>query len=150
MEPAREYLTREDIPIKRVPYVSWLPHFIAKKLRFYTGIKDYLQKVQPDIIFLHDCQFLSIFQIANYAKQHKNVKIYADSHTDFINSGKTWVSKNIFHKIIYRLFCANVIAPYTTKFYGTLPVRVDFLRDIYGIDAQKIRIITFWCRRYAF
>ena len=123
---------------------------LPKNCAFIQALRTIYRKSNPILFFLHDCQFLSIFQIANYAKQHKNVKIYADSHTDFINSGKTWVSKNIFHKIIYRLFCANVIAPYTTKFYGTLPVRVDFLRDIYGIDAQKIRIITFWCRRYAF
>lgn len=140
IEPA-EYFTRELIPIKRIPYVRWLPFFLAKKLRIYKGITSYINQIQPDIIFLHDCQFLSILSIVNYAKKNK-VTIYVDSHTDFINSGKNWLSKNILHKFIYK-FCAQTISKYTKKFYGTLPIRNDFLRDIYGINSKKIELLPF-------
>ena len=49
-------------------------------------------------------------------------------------------SKNILHKIIYK-WCAQKIEPYTTKFYGTLPLRVDFFRDVYKIPAEKIELL---------
>ena len=78
---------------------------------------------------------MSIIQIVKYAKK-RNVKIYADGHTDFINSAKNWVSKNILHKIIYK-YCAKKIEPYVAKFYGTLPLRVKFIRDVYGINPKK-------------
>lgn len=134
------YKTKEGISITRLPYTQYLPHKIAKKLRIYVGLKKELNDFAPDIIFLHDCQFLSITQIAEYKEKHPNTKIYIDSHTDFINSAKGWVSKNILHKIIYR-WCAQKIEPYTNKFYGTLPVRSDFLREVYKLPENKIALL---------
>jgi len=135
------YYTNEDIPITRIPYVNWIPKFVVRKLRIYSGIQQFLQKVKPDVIFMHDSQFLSIIEFVRFAKKN-NVKIYIDSHTDFINSAKNWISKNILHKIVYK-FCIKQIEKYTTKFYGTLPVRVEFLHDVYGIDKNKIELLPF-------
>ncbi len=139
---ANEYKTSNNIPIKRIPYVSWLPHILCKKLRIYEGVSNYLQKTNPDIIFLHDCQFLSILSIVDYVKKNKNVKVYVDSHTDYINSGRNWISKYIFHKAIYR-FCAKSIEKYATKFYGTLPLRCEFLNEVYNISLDKIELLPF-------
>ena len=133
------YLTKEGIPVTRLGYVNYLPHIIRKKLRIYIGISSFIKKFSPDIIFLHDCQFVSIYSIANYAKKN-NVRIYVDGHTDFINSGRNWFSKNILHKIIYK-WCAKKIEPYTRKFYGTLPLRSAFFRDVYGIDEKKVELL---------
>lgn len=135
------YFTEDDIPITRIPYVNWIPKIIIRKLRIYSGIQTYLKRAKPDIVFIHDSQFLSIISFAIYAKKN-NVKIYIDSHTDFINSGKNWISKNLLHKIVYR-FCAKYIEKYTTKFYGTLPIRVEFLHDVYDIDKNKIELLPF-------
>jgi 1,2-diacylglycerol 3-alpha-glucosyltransferase len=137
----KDYFTKEGIPLTRIPYVKWIPHIIAKKLRIYSGFEKKLFEIKPDIMFLHDCQFLSIFSVIKYARKN-TVKIIVDSHTDFINSGRGWLSMNILHKIIYRL-CAKSIEPYVTKFYGTLPVRESFLRDIYKINEKKISLLPF-------
>ena len=96
------YQTKEGIAVTRIPYVSWLPHAVAKKLRIYKGVMKVIERFDPEIIFIHDCQFISIKEIARYANRHKDLKIYVDGHTDFINSGKSWVSKNVLHKMIYR------------------------------------------------
>ncbi len=140
IEPS-SYFTSDDISITRVTYVKWLPKVLSRKLRIYNGIKYQLNDFKPDVIFMHDCQFLSILTFANYAKKH-SVKIYVDSHTDFVNSGKNWISKNILHKIIYK-YCAKKIEKYTTKFFGTLPLRNDFLKDVYGIESSKIELLPF-------
>ncbi|KAF1082718.1 MAG: hypothetical protein GQF41_0485 [Candidatus Rifleibacterium amylolyticum] len=134
------YFTADGIPITRLPYLNILPHVLARKLRVYTGLSKFLRAFQPEIIFLHDVQFVSIWEIAKYAKKNK-VKVIADSHTDLINSAKTWVSLNILHRIIYRS-CAKIIEPYTMKFFGTLPIRVDFLKDIYGIPENKLDLLV--------
>ncbi len=138
---ASKYKTKDNITISRLPYTKMLPHFIAKKFRVYIGLKDILKTFKPEIIFLHDCQFLSIVQIKKFAKKN-NVKVFVDSHTDFINSGKNWISKNILHKIIYK-WCAKHIEDVTTKFFGTLPIREDFLEKTYGIDKSKIELLPF-------
>lgn len=136
------YHTTDGIPISRVPYNRWLPHFLRKKLRIYEGISTLVKNFNPDIIFLHDCQFISITEIASYAKKHKNVRIYVDGHTDFINSARGWLSKNILHGIIYK-WCAKKIEPFTIKFYGTLPLRVDFFVNFYGIPRKKTELLIF-------
>jgi len=140
VEPG-SYLTVDSIPITRVPYRKFLPHSIMKKLRIYKGISEFIKAFEPDIIFLHDCQFISIQKIELYAKNHPNVRIYVDGHTDFINSANNWLSKNILHGIVYK-WCARKIEPYTRKFYGVLPARVDFFKSVYGIPAEKIELLV--------
>ena len=135
------YLNEYGIPVKRIPYLTWIPLSLAKKIRIYKGVGAVIRQFQPDIIFIHDCQFISIKEIASYA-QTNHVTVYVDSHTDFINSAKSWVSRNILHKIIYR-WCAKKIEPFTKKFYGTLPMRMDFYQKVYGIEKSKLALLPF-------
>lgn len=137
----RTYFSSDNIRVTRLPYIGCLPHLIVRKLRLYKGLYKKLNTFKPDIIFLHDCQFLSINSIVKYAKRNQ-VKIYVDSHTDFVNSAKGWISKNILHKIIYK-YCVKRIENYTTKFFGTLPARCDFLHDVYGVKKHKIELLPF-------
>lgn len=138
----KNYLNEDGIPVSRVPYISsnLLSSKIVRKLRLYKNLKNELISFSPDIIFLHDVQFLSVRQIVSYAKDNPKVKIFADCHTDFINSARTWISKNILHKLIYR-YCASLIEPYTIQFYGTLPLRNIFLEEFYKIPKEKISLL---------
>lgn len=135
------YINEYNIPVTRIPYVWWLPHLIAKKLRYYPNVYNQIADFEPDIIFLHDVQFLSIKNIVRYVKNNKNVIVYADGHTDFNVSARNWLSKNILHKIIYR-YCAKLIEPYLKKFYGVLPIRVEFIKNIYKISPKKLDLLV--------
>lgn len=135
------YLNEYGIPVTRIRYVNYLPHLVVKKLRIYNGIKKKLEDFKPDIIFLHDVQFLSIINVVEYVKMNPKVKIYIDGHTDYGNSAKNWVSKNILHKIVYK-WCAKKIEPYTNKFWGVTPLRVDFFCKVYGIDERKVDLLV--------
>lgn len=137
---AGSYLNKDGIKVTRIPYVNWLPLSVGKKLRIYEGVLRNVKDFNPDIIFLHDCQFISIKEIVSFAKKNKEVRIYVDGHTDFINSAKGFVSKNILHKIIYK-WCVQKIEPFTSKFYGTLPARVDFFKDVYGTPPEKTELL---------
>ncbi|EMS32415.1 glycosyltransferase [Mariniradius saccharolyticus AK6] len=136
-----EYINENGIPVKRIPYSRFIPSVLVRKLRLYEGIGAFLKKVNPDIIFLHDVQFLSIVEIVRFAQRNPNVKIYADGHTDFGNSAKNWVSRNILHKVIYK-WCAKMIEPYVSKFWGVTPLRVDFFIDVYGINKEKVDLLV--------
>lgn len=137
---AKRYMNEYGIEVIRLPYVSYIPDKIVKKLRCYQGLWKELNAFEPELIFLHDIQFLDISVILKYAKTHA-VKIVADCHTDFANSATNWISKNILHKIIWR-HCAHKIEPYTTKFYGVLPARVDFLKNIYKLPPEKCELLV--------
>ena len=138
---AGSYVNEDSIPVTRLPYVSWLPHFVAKKLRLYVGLERVLNDVSPDVIFLHDCQFLDVYKIVSYCRQNPQAKVFVDGHTDFINSAKGWVSKNLLHGILYR-HCAKKIEPFVSKFYGVLPVRQRFFTEMYGIPKDKTDLLV--------
>jgi 1,2-diacylglycerol 3-alpha-glucosyltransferase len=134
------YLNEDDVQVTRIDYVSMIPKKIVRKLRKYKGIRTFLEKFKPDLIFLHDAQFASVIDFKNYKIKYPNVVIVSDCHTDFVNSGRNWFSKHILHKIIYKHYI-NILEPYVNKFYGTLPIRVDFLKDVYGIPSSKIELL---------
>lgn len=100
-----------------------------------------MDEFKPDIIFLHDAQFLSIGKIIKYLKNNRDVKLYVDGHTDFSNSARSFLSKFILHGIIYK-WCVKKIIPYTEKFYGTLPARVDFFVNFYGTPKEKTELLV--------
>lgn len=135
------YYNEHDILVSRLDYSRFFPLKLAAKLRYYKGVTKHIEAFKPDVIFLHDTQFGSINEIIQYCKRNPRVKLYADSHTDFINSAKTWVSKNILHKIIYRYFTSKAI-PFLTKYYGTLPVRNKFIKEVYKVPEEKIELLS--------
>lgn len=132
--------TLEGYKVIRVDYKRPFYKF-NKFVRFYNGIYHLLEKEKPDLIFLHDFSFMDIGKIIKYAKLNRNVKVYSDCHTDYINSAQTWISLNIFHKLIWRYY-AKKLTPFVSKFYGTTPLRIDFLRDVYGILPDKIELLV--------
>ena len=114
---------------------------LSSRMQRYEGVYDILQKIRPDVLFIHGCQFLDIHSIARYCKKHPQVTVYVDNHADFSNSATNWVSKNILHKLLWR-WCAKKIEPYTTKFYGVLPARVEFLKEMYHLPADKCELLV--------
>ena len=135
-----EYYNEDGILVKRVDYSSILPRQVMKKLRIYKNFYNYIDDFKPDLIFLHDVQFLSIVSIMQYKKNNPSVKIVADGHADFSNSARSFISKNILHKCIYKEFI-KLAEPYIDKFYGTLPARVDFFKNVYSIPAEKVSFL---------
>lgn len=133
------YRNEYDIPVRRLPYRS--PEKLYRILRRYQGVREALEQAKPDMLFIHGCQFSDIDIVADYLKSHPDVKVYVDNHADFNNSATNYLSKNILHRRIWKR-CAHVIEPYTSKFYGVVPARVDFLEEMYGLPAHKCDLLV--------
>ncbi len=137
--PQTDYINSEQVHVIRLSMIGTQNPY--KKFKLFKNFYEVLNQIQPDVLFIHDCQMLNMFTIVRYLKKHLNVKVYVDNHADFSNSAHGWLSKNILHKIIWRI-CAHMIEPYAIKFYGTLPARVDFLKDIYKLPAHKCELLV--------
>lgn len=137
LDGPKNYVNEHGIPVKRLEYKKII---FSKRLRMYKGTYESIVEANPDIIFIHGCQFLDIKYVVKYLKKNPNVKVYVDNHADFSNSARNWLSKNILHKIIWRQ-CAKLIEPFAIKFYGVLPARVEFLKNIYKIPKGKIELL---------
>ena len=140
LEPS-EYMNEDGIPVHRIPYRKMFSQKLSIKLRYYKGVYEELERFKPDFIFLHDLQFMSIKDVARYLNKHPDVKINVDCHADFRNSARTFISKNVLHGILYK-HCAKVIMPYVGHFYGTLPARVEFLKEMYGTPQDKTELLA--------
>ena len=133
------YNNEYGIPVRRLNYRS--PGKIYRILRRYTGVKAALENAKPDTLFIHGCQFSDIDVVADYLKTRPSVKVYVDNHADVNNSATNFLSKNILHKGIWKR-CAHIVEPYTAKFYGVVPARVDFLKEMYGLPAEKCELLV--------
>lgn len=133
------YTNDDGIVVTRLRYKK--PMKLYRILRRFSGLKQALENSAPDCIFIHGCQFMDMDIVADYLKKHPGIKVYVDNHADFNNSATNILSKNILHKIIWKR-CAHIIEPFTSKFYGVVPARVDFLKKMYDLPAEKCGLLV--------
>lgn len=136
-EKKADYRNTEGVMIHRLKIKDNKDIFFRYKR--FEGFYETIEKINPDIIFVHNLQFFDVDKIVKYAKKNK-VEIYADNHADFSNSARSKAAV-LFYKIVWR-HMAQMIEPYTTKFYGVLPARVDFLKDIYKLPDKKCKLLV--------
>lgn len=132
-----EYVNEDGVVIIRLPIRG--NNDVFYRYKKFVGIYEAIENVSPDIIFIHNLQFFDITEIAKYAKRHP-VKVYADNHADFSNSARSKMAV-LFYKTVWR-YMAHMIEPYVTKFYGVLPARVDFLKNIYKLPNEKCELLV--------
>lgn len=139
LENGSSYINEYGIPVTRLDNKK--PLKIYRKMKRYIGTYAALEKAEPDIIFIHGCQFMDMDKVVKYLELHPDVQVYVDNHADFSNSATNILSKNILHKIFWR-HSAHIVEPYTKKFYGVLPARVDFLKNMYKLPAEKCELLV--------
>ncbi|SKA09587.1 glycosyltransferase family 4 protein [Selenihalanaerobacter shriftii] len=138
LEEEKTYYNKYGVKIIRLNYKNKM--FYNRILRYYHDVFKILSNEKPDIIFIHGLQFCDINEVIKYIEKNPQTKVFVDNHADFSNSAQNWLSKNILHKMIWR-YCAKRIEPYTEKFYGVLPARVDFLTNIYKTPKKKTKLL---------
>lgn len=126
--------------IIRINYKKGIFGKLYKKLRFFSNTYNLLLREKPDIIFVHNTGFGDAKWVKKYMDEHPDTVLFADSHADWINSGRNFLSKYILHKIIWRHYTLMLL-PYYKKVYGVLPLRCDFLHDVYSIPKEKIELL---------
>lgn len=139
MDHCDTYINENGIKVVRLDYR--LDNKVSKKLQLFRGLYAALENSEPGILFIHGCQFLDIKQVVKYLKNNPGIEVYVDNHADYSNSATNLISKYILHRIIWR-HCAQLIEPFTTKFWGVLPARVDFLTENYGLPSEKCSLLV--------
>lgn len=132
------YINDLGIKVKRLNFSSIL--WMSKLFRKYDGLYESLCEENPDLIFIHCCQFVDIMEICKYVRNNPRVRVRVDNHADYTNSAKSLLAK-IAHYTVWR-YCARRIDVYAEKFYGVMPSRCDFLIKYYGINKSKIELLV--------
>lgn len=133
------YINENDVKVIRLK--NKIGKNVNSKLKVYKDLYKNIEMEDPDILFIHGVGFLDIITIKRYLKTNNNVRVFVDNHCDFSNSATSWISLNILHKGLWRNM-TKIINPYTEKFYGVMPARVDFLIDIYNAPKEKTELLV--------
>lgn len=136
-----DYINDDGVRVVRLEASSRLKGLARRTFPRYPALPKTLRILEPDILFIHGCQFVDIRSIVEYIKGRPKLRVYVDNHADFSNSATNWLSKNILHRIIWRHY-AQKIEKHVTKFYGVLPARVDFLINMYGLPRNKVELLV--------
>lgn len=135
-----EYLTEYGVPIKRIDYCRIINSFVTHKFRKYKELSDELEKFRPDVIMVHGLSFYSIKDVVKYKKKNKDVKVYADTHSAFYNSGTNWISLHVLHRLFYRKLIKRSI-PHIDKVFYIGEAEKDFAIKNYRISESKMEFL---------
>lgn len=90
--------------------------FACKIFKIFKSIYFKLEDIKPDIIFCHGTQFINVFDIVKYKKKYPQTRIFADTHTSYLNTPKNPIIKLILYNIYYKV-CYKCIEPYLEKYF---------------------------------
>lgn len=133
-----ERMDEDGYKVIRLAYKK--PMRINRRLRRYERFYEVLVAENPDMIFSHCISFADITVLVEYLRKHPKVRLYGDSHTDYINSARNFLSKHVLHKVIWRHY-AKKLEPYLTKCYGVTPMRCRFLKEMYHLNPDIIEFL---------
>jgi len=130
------YLGTDGAKVVRLPYRNFLPHFVMKKLRMHPGLRQMLEDGSPDVILFHGLCGWELLTVSSYCKDNPGVIFNVDSHEDYHNSAKTFVSKYVLHKLYYRVIvqqCLKAIG----RVLCVTPDTEFFVRKMYGVPKSE-------------
>ncbi len=136
VEPSR-YRNAQGIEVIRLAYHQLIPHMLAKSLRVHKGVYKILEEFRPDSILFHGMCGWELITVSKYKKIHPEVRFYVDTHTDFINSARSFISKWGLHFLYYRAIVHKSLSS-IEKILCVSKLTEAFARDFYGIPEEKL------------
>lgn len=112
---------------------------IGNKVRPLQGFAEVLEEEAPDMIFVHDVQ-PDLVVAANYVRKNAGTSLILDCHADYTNSGSSWLSRFLLHRLVRRRFyqkSKGVIS----RVFPVVPQGCDFLHELYGVPYGEMETL---------
>lgn len=136
VEPSK-YIGADGAKVIRLAYRSFLPHYVMTKLRMHSKVYQILEDFKPDIIMFHGMCGFELLTVSNYIKSYPNVKLFVDSHEDFNNSARNFISLNSLYRMFYTPII-NIAKKNVSKFfYPTFESNV-FCKKVYKLKDSEL------------
>lgn len=133
----REYVGTEGANIQRLAYRSFLPDKLMAKLRINIGVYDALARFCPQVILFHGTCAWELRTAARYVRDHSDVTLYVDSHEDWNNSARGFISREFLHRCYYGPILRSAL-PHIKKILCISTESIDFVRDLYGVPSDHL------------
>ena len=137
-QEAGEYINRDGVIVHvlKSPRSNIVRYFYGCSC---IGIKKTLNAINPDIIFIHNVGAGENRYIRSFVSCHHQVRVFADCHQDYYNNPQNTLKQKVAGYKSRRN--AKILEPVATKFWGTTPWRVDYLKDYYRIAPDKVDLL---------
>lgn len=129
--PPQDVVLDTGVRLIRIPYKHVINDYFSEKMRAVNNFYELLRTLSPDVILFHGLCGREIVSVAQYKKEHPDMKFYADSHEDFHNSARNFLSKNILHKI-YKSFLDKALCEIDKVLYVSFETKL-FVQKMYGL-----------------
>lgn len=136
VSPGR-YYGSEGALVIRVPYLPLIPLSLARKIRAHQRVYEILKEIEPDVIVFHGLAGWDLRAARKYCEEYPGVVFYADCHADFNNSAKSFVSKNILHKLYYKWIIKSCLHKIKKVLCISLE-SLDFCKKVYGLNEERL------------
>jgi hypothetical protein len=133
------YINEDGIPVIRLPFTKIVNNTISSKLKIYPKVYQHLISFSPDVIFCHGMQTYELKTLIKYKTNNPDVRLYFDSHADFNNSAKGFLSRNILHRLYYKWLISQAL-PFIDKIFCINYESIVFLQKMYEIPRNKLVI----------
>lgn len=135
-----QYKGNEGAPVIRLPYKKILTYSISRKMRSYPNVYKIINEFKPDVIYFHGICAWELLTIIKYKKMNPSVKVYLDSHTDFNNSAKNFISKYVLHFLFYRTIFRSSLK-YIEKVFCISLETQSFVEHFYACPKSLIEYL---------
>lgn len=120
----------------RYRYDNWGNRYVSKKIQKVTRVKKLMEGFKPDVIMYHGVCGYELMDVAEYVKRNPKVLFYVDSHEDFKNTARNFLSK-FFYKYVHGVF-VNKALPYINKILYLGEDCKVYLKELYNISDDKL------------
>lgn len=134
-----EYLGRDGAKVRRLPYRRWLPHKIMRKLRMNPGVYEALARFRPQTILFHGTCGWELRSAARYVRDNPATLLYVDSHEDWNNSARNFLSREVLHRGFYGPVLRSVM-PQVQKILCLSTEIMEFVRTNYRIPEERLEL----------
>lgn len=134
-----KYFNEDQIEVNRIEYKFFIPGLLKNKLRVYQQFDFLIEEFDPDVIMFHGLGGLGLGTVVKYVKKHPNVKLFVDSHEDFNNSGKSFISRQLLHKKFNRRIVQSAL-PYINKIFCVAYECFGFLEKMYKVPKNMMEL----------
>lgn len=128
---------KHNLKLIRINFDKIFTKFISEKIRKVKKLYSILEYFKPDVILFHGMCAYELLTVSKYKKNHPSIKLYTDSHEDFINSARTFFSKNVLHRLFYKRIALKCLQYIDKVLYISEETRI-FLHDFYKIPNKNL------------
>lgn len=125
------------IRLIRLPLFNFGIDCLTNRLRYAPRLRKILDDFKPDVVLYHGVIGLGLWTVGQYRKSNTGVKLYVDSHEDFNNSGRNWLSRLLQYRLLTRFLLSRIRAD-VEKFLFVSYETAHFLKEMYGLKDEEM------------